>query len=37
MLSGHYICCIYSNELQINLIIEAQTMDPDKKEQSDLD
>ena len=42
--SAHYVCCICSNALKTNFIMEANTMNPDQtapirllpKEQSDL-
>ena len=30
MSSAHYACCIYSNALQSNFIIDANTMNPDQ-------
>ena len=39
MSAAYYVCCIYSNDLLTNFVMEANTMNPDQtapKEQSDL-
>ena len=30
MLSAYYVCCICSNAIQINFIMEAKTLNPDQ-------